>query len=377
MKSIFFLSLTTASKFIGAGLATIGCAGAGACIGIVFSSLVLGVSRNPVQEGKLFQYTLLGFALCEVMGLLSIIMVFSTFYLTLYYIYISIICILLYIIISFEIVNLIILSRFNIGFFRESFLYGHISLYSRKMGYRFHRYFNYYYPWPFYGPRIPITPTSLGNQVKLCKIEYRPAYVQNAQLTHLAWDNEILSEYQYVQCQSNDAYFYKALRHPFVFKNTSEEFQQGLAIVLSSGPGLKNITFSKDYPTIYTPFTVNEIKNKKDSILTKDQVREEWQKNERLLITFQKSYYVYITERPLLLPWYFFRSNVCMYEIIPGVNYSVVYDMESLKRDDNVLAIFNKSPIPYTSIRDIVSIDEYTFLVNESKKYPNKYLEDL
>jgi len=66
-----------------------------------------------------------------------------------------------------------------------------------------------------------------------------------------------------------------------------------------------------------------------------------------------------------------------MYEIIPGVNYSVVYDMESLKRDDNVLAIFNKSPIPYTSIRDIVSIDEYTFLVNESKKYPNKYLEDL
>jgi F-type H+-transporting ATPase subunit c len=80
MKSIFFLSITGAGKFIGAGLATIGCAGAGAGIGIVFASLVLGVSRNPVQEGKLFQYTLVGFALCEVMGLLSIMMALIILY---------------------------------------------------------------------------------------------------------------------------------------------------------------------------------------------------------------------------------------------------------------------------------------------------------
>lgn len=76
MKSIFFLAITTAGKSIGAGLATIGCAGAGAGIGIVFGSLVLGISRNPLQEQKLFQMTLLGFALCEVMGLLAIIMAF-------------------------------------------------------------------------------------------------------------------------------------------------------------------------------------------------------------------------------------------------------------------------------------------------------------
>jgi len=76
MKSIFFLTITTAGKFIGAGLATIGCAGAGAGIGIVFGALVLGISRNPLQEQKLFQFTLLGFALCEVMGLLAIIMAF-------------------------------------------------------------------------------------------------------------------------------------------------------------------------------------------------------------------------------------------------------------------------------------------------------------
>ena len=80
MKSIFFSAITIAGKSIGAGLATIGCSGAGAGIGIVFGALVLGISRNPLQEPKLFQLTLLGFALCEVMGLLSIMMAFIILY---------------------------------------------------------------------------------------------------------------------------------------------------------------------------------------------------------------------------------------------------------------------------------------------------------
>ena len=36
-----------AAKYIGAGLATIGLAGAGVGIGIVFSGLILATSRNP------------------------------------------------------------------------------------------------------------------------------------------------------------------------------------------------------------------------------------------------------------------------------------------------------------------------------------------
>lgn len=36
-----------AAKYIGAGLATIGLAGAGVGIGLVFSSLMSSVSRNP------------------------------------------------------------------------------------------------------------------------------------------------------------------------------------------------------------------------------------------------------------------------------------------------------------------------------------------
>jgi F-type H+-transporting ATPase subunit c len=80
MKSIFFISITTAAKSIGAGLATIGVVGAGAGIGIVFAGLVLAVSRNPGKEARLIQLTLLGFALAEAMGLLAIMMAFLILY---------------------------------------------------------------------------------------------------------------------------------------------------------------------------------------------------------------------------------------------------------------------------------------------------------
>ena len=46
--------LLQSAKFIGAGLATIGLAGAGIGIGSVFSSLVLGISRNPSLQQDFF-----------------------------------------------------------------------------------------------------------------------------------------------------------------------------------------------------------------------------------------------------------------------------------------------------------------------------------
>jgi len=80
MTTIFFITLTTAAKYIGAGLATIGVVGAGAGIGIVFASLVDAISRNPHKEARLIQSTLLGFALAEAMGLLAIMMAFLILY---------------------------------------------------------------------------------------------------------------------------------------------------------------------------------------------------------------------------------------------------------------------------------------------------------
>ena len=74
MDQVFFLSLTTAAKSVGAGLATIGVVGAGAGIGIVFAGLLVAISRNPAKEARLMQIVLLGFALTEAMGLLAIMM---------------------------------------------------------------------------------------------------------------------------------------------------------------------------------------------------------------------------------------------------------------------------------------------------------------
>lgn len=80
MKTIFFITLTSAAKFIGAGLATSGVIGAGAGIGIVFSGLLLALSRNPGKEARLMQLALLGFALTEAMGLLALMMAFIILY---------------------------------------------------------------------------------------------------------------------------------------------------------------------------------------------------------------------------------------------------------------------------------------------------------
>jgi len=68
--------LLQAAKFVGAGLATIGLAGAGVGIGTVFGALVIGVSRNPSLKDELFKLATLGFALTEAIALFSLMMAF-------------------------------------------------------------------------------------------------------------------------------------------------------------------------------------------------------------------------------------------------------------------------------------------------------------
>jgi F-type H+-transporting ATPase subunit c len=72
--------LLQCSKVIGAGLATIALSGAGVGIGIVFASLISGVSRNPAVEKTLFVYAILGFALTEAIALFGIMMAFLILY---------------------------------------------------------------------------------------------------------------------------------------------------------------------------------------------------------------------------------------------------------------------------------------------------------
>lgn len=68
--------MVLAAKYIGAGLATIGLAGAGVGIGIVFGALVLGTARNPSIKEELFRVAILGFALTEAIALFALMIAF-------------------------------------------------------------------------------------------------------------------------------------------------------------------------------------------------------------------------------------------------------------------------------------------------------------
>ena len=63
-------------KLIGAGLTTIGIGSAAIGGGIVFGSLIIGTSRNPSMQGKLFTLSILGFSLVEALGLFCLALAF-------------------------------------------------------------------------------------------------------------------------------------------------------------------------------------------------------------------------------------------------------------------------------------------------------------
>ena len=73
-------ALIAAAKIQGAGMATVGLAGAGAGIGSVFGGLIQGIARNPSLRGQLFQYAILGFAFSEATGLFALMMAFMLLY---------------------------------------------------------------------------------------------------------------------------------------------------------------------------------------------------------------------------------------------------------------------------------------------------------
>ena len=72
--------MLASAKLIAAGLATIGLAGAGVGVGLVFAALINSTSRNPSLKAQLFSYTILGFALTEAIGLFSLMMAFLLLY---------------------------------------------------------------------------------------------------------------------------------------------------------------------------------------------------------------------------------------------------------------------------------------------------------
>lgn len=74
------INMLQSSKIIGAGLATVGLAGAGVGIGVVFGCLILGVARNPSLKNQLFSYSILGFAFSEATALFALMMALLLLY---------------------------------------------------------------------------------------------------------------------------------------------------------------------------------------------------------------------------------------------------------------------------------------------------------
>lgn len=68
--------IVTAAKLVGAGVATVGLTGAGIGIGTVFGAFIIGMSRNPSMEQKMFKFCLMGFALTEAMALFVLMIAF-------------------------------------------------------------------------------------------------------------------------------------------------------------------------------------------------------------------------------------------------------------------------------------------------------------
>ncbi|MBA3813423.1 MAG: F0F1 ATP synthase subunit C [Alphaproteobacteria bacterium] len=65
-----------AARMIGAGLAVFALAGVGLGIGLIFSSLISAIARNPSAQEKIFPIGILGFALTEAVALFALLIAF-------------------------------------------------------------------------------------------------------------------------------------------------------------------------------------------------------------------------------------------------------------------------------------------------------------
>jgi len=70
------MTLLQCAQKLGAGLSTFGLAGAGIGIGLIFASLIEGITGNPSLKDELFRMAILGFALTEAIALFALMIAF-------------------------------------------------------------------------------------------------------------------------------------------------------------------------------------------------------------------------------------------------------------------------------------------------------------
>ena len=62
-----------AAKYLGAGIATLGMAGAGIGLGTIFGNYLAGALRNPAAADGQFGRLIFGFAVTEALGIFSLL----------------------------------------------------------------------------------------------------------------------------------------------------------------------------------------------------------------------------------------------------------------------------------------------------------------
>ena len=62
-----------AAKYIGAGIACIGMAGAGIGVGVIFGNYLSAAIRNPSAAAGQFGNLIIGFAITEALGIFSLL----------------------------------------------------------------------------------------------------------------------------------------------------------------------------------------------------------------------------------------------------------------------------------------------------------------
>jgi F-type H+-transporting ATPase subunit c len=68
------------ARLIATGTATCSIIGSSLGVGVIFAGFLEALAKNPELEKILFQYTLLGFALCEAIGVAGLGIVFMLFF---------------------------------------------------------------------------------------------------------------------------------------------------------------------------------------------------------------------------------------------------------------------------------------------------------
>lgn len=70
-----------AARMIGAGIAVIALMGVGVGIGLIFSSMISSIARNPASQQRIFPIGILGFALTEAIALFALLIAFLILFL--------------------------------------------------------------------------------------------------------------------------------------------------------------------------------------------------------------------------------------------------------------------------------------------------------